>query len=292
MAMHRLLLLLFVVFATGAWAQPPDLKSEQPRVDQVQFDSASRPLGRLQERLARERGEEPKPLAGDRIQGFLAKPQGEGPFPAVLILHGCGGLSAYVRDDLPRLLASWGYVALAVDSLTTRKLEHVCTGAQGGVDRVTDAYGALFYLASQSFVDRTRVGLFGISNGAIATLSLAEERDVQSVVNPDRLGFRAGVAYYPLCGISSGKTAIPLLIMIGQLDQWTRAGACEELLRRKEPQSAPMDLVIYPNAHHGFVVRDWGTGEEGFGFRLEYNEQAAQDSLRRAREFLSRHLGG
>src|SRR5215831_21122443 len=58
----------------------------------VEFEGASQPLGSLQQRLARERGEAPKDIPGDRLRGFLAKPDGNGPFPTVVALHGCGGL--------------------------------------------------------------------------------------------------------------------------------------------------------------------------------------------------------
>jgi hypothetical protein len=58
----------------------------------VELEGASQPLGSLQQRLARERGEVPKDIPGERLRGFLAKPDGNGPFPAVVALHGCDGL--------------------------------------------------------------------------------------------------------------------------------------------------------------------------------------------------------
>ncbi len=57
----------------------------------VTFASAPYRLGRLQERLARERGETSK--TSEAIEGYLSKPEGRGPFPAIVYLHGCGGLS-------------------------------------------------------------------------------------------------------------------------------------------------------------------------------------------------------
>lgn len=49
------------------------------------------------------------------IQGFLAKPEGSGPFPAVVLLHTCGGVQPHVLVDWPAYLVSIGYVALTVD---------------------------------------------------------------------------------------------------------------------------------------------------------------------------------
>jgi dienelactone hydrolase len=58
---------------------------------------------------------------------YLAQPSGVGPFPAVVVLHGCGGLN-YVAVTWADRLASWGYVAIAIDSLTPRHKTNACGG--------------------------------------------------------------------------------------------------------------------------------------------------------------------
>src|SRR5262245_63092753 len=81
----------------GALAGSPQL---------VEFEGASRPGG-LQQRLARERGEAPKDIPGDRLRGFLTKPVGDGPFPAIVALHGCSGLpEEVVRSASERAISS------------------------------------------------------------------------------------------------------------------------------------------------------------------------------------------
>ncbi|QRM27872.1 dienelactone hydrolase family protein [Microvirga sp. VF16] len=256
-------------------------------IAKVELDGAARPLGKFQEQRARQRGEDPKPTPGSRLQAYLAKPEGDGPFPAVVVLHGCRGVSALESQKLPELLTSWGYVALSVDSFTSRKAEDACVKEPASVDRVADAYGALSYLAAQPFVDRNRVGLLGVSMGARAVLAMAERQVSEGVVNPDNLTFKAGVAYYPRCGVLADKTMFPLLIMVGSEDQWTPARACEELVAGRASDSASVDLAIYPGAHHGFVEQDWVSGQ---GFKVGYNAQAAEDSLRRAHDFFDRAL--
>ena len=77
-------------------------------------------------RKMRERGEEPKPTPGDHINGYLAKPGGDGPFRAILVLPDCIGLTPFVRETLTARLASWGYVALVIDSWTTRNAQAGC----------------------------------------------------------------------------------------------------------------------------------------------------------------------
>ena len=59
------------------------------------------------------------------------------------------------------------------------------------------------------------------AGGSLSTLADAQASEM--VVNPEKLTFKAGIAYYPECGHTSGKVMFPVLIMIGQDDQWVRA---------------------------------------------------------------------
>ena len=122
--------ILCVAFASAGLAQPavPPVAGAF-NTEKVAFESASRPLGRLQERRARERGEDPKPTPGERIEAYLTKPEGNGLFPAVLLLPRCNGFTPSVQETLPQRLASWGFVTLAVDSLATRKVQDPCANA-------------------------------------------------------------------------------------------------------------------------------------------------------------------
>jgi len=63
---------------------------------------------------------------GDDIKGYLAKPDGAGPFPAVIVLHGCAGMHDTTRQKLADDLVAWGYVILLVDSYATRRIDNVC----------------------------------------------------------------------------------------------------------------------------------------------------------------------
>src|SRR5258708_28942585 len=91
-------------------------------------------------------------INSDRVFGihrYLAKPEGAGPFPAVIGLHGCGGMSDTTKRKLADELVGWGYVVLLVDSFATRGAEHACTGGYSDIAgmRRSDASGALAFLA-------------------------------------------------------------------------------------------------------------------------------------------------
>jgi len=246
-------------------------------------------------RKMRERGEEPKPTPGDRIEGLLAKPEGEGPFPAVVVLPDCIGLTPFIREALTARLASWGYAALVVDSWTTRNAQAGCflNGQEPpGVDRVADAYGALFYLAGLPFVQRDRVGLLGFATGGVFVLTLAEPQTQSSVVNDKGLGFTAGVVYYAPCAALGliQKPAFPLLILAGRDDRRLGAKSCEEAARPASAEANPVEVHIYPDVKHGFADPYWGTAGEILGFPAAHDPKAADDALLRTHDFLDRNL--
>ena len=107
---------------------------------------------------------------GEPIQGYLSRPKGAGPFPAVVLLHSCLGLPAD-RGTIGERIATWGYVALYVDDFGTRGLKETC--AVDFKPAVADAYSALNYLASLPDVDAQRVAAVGFSQGGDTALKIA-----------------------------------------------------------------------------------------------------------------------
>jgi poly(3-hydroxybutyrate) depolymerase len=90
-----------------------------------------------------------EPAAEDslEISGNLYKPEGNGPFPAVVVLHGCAGIDDHFRAWAEQL-KKWGYVALIVDSFGPRGVDRVCGHSYKVPDiiRAADSYGAAIYL--------------------------------------------------------------------------------------------------------------------------------------------------
>jgi dienelactone hydrolase len=231
-------------------------------------------------------------IPGDRIQGYLAKPESAGPFPAVIGLHGCARMPDTTKRKLVDELVGWGYVVLLVDSFATRGIEHACTGGVPDISgkRRADAYGALAFLARQTFVDPQRVTAVGFSQGGWVTLIVADEISFELFVRPSNLRFRAVVALYPVCRVVGASPVIPTLILIGALDQWTPAADCSEKIDAWGTDEPPIELVVYPGVHHSFYYPEFQPGRTVLGYRLEYNEEAAADASRRMREFLNRHV--
>lgn len=256
--------------------------------ERVQFESARYQVSAFQLRLARERGETVARPPAEIISGYLTKPDGPGPFPAVVHLHGCGGLADDVKRGTSHFwsdhLASWGYAVLVVDSFTTRGIDNTCSDIYA--QRVADAYGALAWLARQPFVDANRIALIGFSAGGIAALSIAEARDFELFENEGKHSFKAAVAYYPAC-LSDNPMKMPTLILTGELDDWSFARVCRTTAARRTGGS-PVKLIVYPGAYHSFDVAR--SGRRYFGHWLEYNAAAEAQAAEETRRFLAEQL--
>ena len=117
----------------------------------------------------------------EEIPATLMKPEGPGPFPAVVIMHDCSGLgprSSGAPSRWARELFRRGYFIVIPDSFTTRgHAAGVCTDPSPSraevspFRRVRDAYAALAYVRTLPYVDGSRVGLMGGSHGGTTTLA-------------------------------------------------------------------------------------------------------------------------
>ena len=255
--------------------------------DLVKFDSAPFIMGQIQQRQARARGEMPT-NAPNAIEGYLSKPDGSGPFPAVVYLHGCNGLSTNTRNRMAELITGWGYVSLVVDSFSTRGIKESCDMVPAA--RQGDALGALSYLSKLPFIDSGRIAVMGSSQGGIIALELASPRAVNLFAMSDQLKFKAAVAYYPLCGAAAQQLTIPTIILIGELDDWTPAKDCERWMKWREGKGAPVKLVTYPGAYHAFDAPNLVDGRQLFGHWLKYDADAARRSQLEVRSFLATEL--
>jgi dienelactone hydrolase len=217
---------------------------------------------------------------------IAATPRDAAPYPAVVVLHGCGGISSHSTAIADRL-GGWGYVALAIDTLGPRGMDSGCYSGTF-MDQAFDAYAALRYLSTLKFVDAERVALFGQSMGGSATL-YAIDRDLAAQYFGQ--GFRAAIAYYPRCvAVPAPVMTAPVLILIGEADQWNSADACKTLRNLAQPDSASIDLTVYPGVHHAFDVAQLKPGRGPDGRWLEYDEPATRDAEKKTRAFLADHL--
>ncbi|HEV8585996.1 MAG TPA: dienelactone hydrolase family protein [Methylomirabilota bacterium] len=251
------------------------------------------------------------PGAPVQVKAEEYRPGGNGPFPALVLMHGCHGVSDSVRG-WGRWFRERGYVAMVVDSWSSRGLQEQCTP---GVDlpntaRFDDAIGALRWLHAQPYVDRARIGIIGWSNGGAFSMAAVNgpthERTRRRGVEIPPPGYQAAVGVYPGACFSliEQLSVKPVLILIGGDDDWTSTAECQELVTKQRAKGADVSIVVYPGAVHYFDVegqkrvflpevenKNAKTGT-CCGATVGFDAAANADAHRRVGEFFARHLGG
>jgi dienelactone hydrolase len=238
----------------------------------------------------------------------LFKPDGAGPFPALTLLHQCGGL----RNNTSML--NWakegvnrGYVVLLLDSLGQRDVAQVCSGPKNDVYFSTglrDAVRAAAHLRQLPFVDKSRVAFAGFSWGGATGLQASSSKSADALNLQDR--YDALVSVYPPCNAypkngSPPYTLIvpttdrPLLVLLGGKDTETPAEECIAGLQPQKAAGAPVDWHLYPEAthcwdciqHNGLKKTDHFRGVE---VEYIYNATVTRDSAERIFGFLAKSL--
>ncbi|MGE5470527.1 MAG: dienelactone hydrolase family protein [Bacteroidota bacterium] len=231
------------------------------------------------------------------LRAEVSKPEGDGPFPAVVLMHGCGGWQPAVRYAMKAYadyLVGHGFVVLDLDSFGPRKIGggKVCeslTKQREALDyRTHDAYDALKFLREQKFVDGKNVFLMGQSNGGSVAINVAKG-DVPDEAKGKNENFRAVAAYYPWCG-SFGNRKVelesPLVVFAGGQDDWTPASECESV----KSTGAELQVKTYPEAAHSFDLDIMP--QRYLGKMLGGDKPAAEDSRARMLSFFIEHTTG
>ena len=204
------------------------------------------------------------PAGSAVLHAQLYKPEGSGPFPVVIALHGCGGLGAHGESVLPRY-RDWaeqflktGHAVLLPDSYGSRELGPQCRvnvkerRVLARRERVADITAARQWLAAQDWVARDRISLIGWANGASAVLWAVRPQLSSRAIEPD---YRSAVAFYPDCRISSGtgwSARVPTLLLIGGKDDISSPPSCRQMVDGARGRSALARIVVYPTASHDF----------------------------------------
>jgi dienelactone hydrolase len=248
------------------------------------------------------------PLAdGGAISAHWFALDGDAPRPAVVALHGCGGLwdgkghrfePRYV-DYVARLHAA-GFHVLLPDSFSARGERSICRQKAGARSitverRRADVAAAVRWLAAQPQVDAAHIVVLGWSNGAttaLAAINAARSDAARPVA--------AAVVFYPGCRALLQEQFVlaqPLLMLLGAADDWTPPAHCEALverLRQRQPQ-ADVTLRVYAGSYHGFdgtaPVRfrpDVPNGTDPNGVHSGGNPAARESALAELENFLQR----
>lgn len=210
-----------------------------------------------------------------KLGGYLAAPKGEGPFPAIVVIHENRGLNEHTRD-VARRFAIEGFVALAPDALArlggtaSMKTPDEARTAIGTItaDQATsDLEAALVYLNTLPNVQKGNLGSVGFCWGGARSFALAVKSDL----------LKAAVVFYGSAPTPEEITKVkaPVLGLYGETD--TRiTGAVPDVAAAMKAANKSYEYKIYPGAGHAFFN---DTGER-------YNPTAAADAWAKATTFL------
>jgi len=261
-----------------------------------------------------------------RLTGLLFRPSGNGggPHPAVIALHGCGGMYSTVtsrrellslrHQGMAELLAREGYVVLFPDSFRSRGFEEICTIPLrrfpiSMANRLADAQGALAYLQSRTDVAPDRIAALGWSHGGSTVLAIENVKQPAIARWKERTGsppyFRAAVAFYPGCidalrAPGGYAVAAPLTMFIAGSDDWTAPKPCIDLADRLIAAGEPVTITVYPDTYHGFdgppsqgrMRLEVPNGvNPGAGVTIAPNPAARDDAYEKLKRFLRAEIG-
>jgi len=243
----------------------------------------------------------------------LYRPEGSGPFPALVILHQCGGLRTANGNWQNMSVLGWakeavsrGYVVLVVDSLGPRSVDTVCLGAKGGINfprGVRDTHQGAQHLRALPYVDPDRIGFVGFSWGAMVGL-LGSGQTWGNALSAG-VRFKATVAFYPGCfeiRPASGRPYevvnpdidVPTLVLMGDRDTETPPSDCVSRLEPIKDSGRPVEWHVYPGVTHCWDCQNLNglkkTDLRGTSVEYKYDRDVTKDSADRMFSFLQKAL--
>lgn len=134
------------------------------------------------------------------IPATLRIPRAEGRIPAVVVVHGTGGVDGRGAFHIQALNAA-GIATLEVDYFGARGLRPGAERRPSAPQLLPDSYGALLFLGAHPAIDPARIGIAGFSLGG-AQAQLTSNAVATQHYTGGQAKFAAHVAFYPVCWAS------------------------------------------------------------------------------------------
>jgi carboxymethylenebutenolidase len=218
----------------------------------------------------------PRANSKGEMESFLAKPDGAGPFPGIIVIHEIFGLNDNIRE-IAGQFAEKGYAALAVDLFSNRNRMVCMMQVMHGMlirplnnSMLADLKSCVAFLQKQPNVDANRIGTVGFCMGGAYALQLAIT---------DK-GMKAASVFYganpkPLEAVAE---ACPIIGSYPDKDFTTKAA--QELEVSLTTYNIPHDIKIYDNTQHSFYSQQ----------RTPFEVDASRDAWQRMLSFFEKHL--
>lgn len=232
----------------------------------------------------------------------IIKPDGDGPFPTIIMMHGCG------RSDVPQMpyaLAAKekGFASIIVDSFAPRGISEieaaatVCTGISlRGSERTGDFIGALHWALEQDWVKKDDIHGIGWSHGGWTIMdSIARENDIAKLADikidsPEILSnLKSAFCIYPWCGPGSYSHSkgwgrkIPAHVIICGQDFVTGDALARQTISKLQDDGIDIDFTFFARGTHSFDEF------ESFHPAQKYDPQLTEEAINIFLNFVEKH---
>ncbi|MBU2877165.1 MULTISPECIES: dienelactone hydrolase family protein [Alteromonadaceae] len=203
-------------------------------------------------------------LAETTVKAQLFLPEGasaSNPVPAMVIIHGSGGILPSREIAYGQWMADHGIAGLVVNSYGARGVtDETPYGLRVAIvsdaDETADAYGALKFLNQHPAINPEKIGLMGFSYGGMATRAALDSRIHQNMA-AKVLPFALHLDYYGPCHFdlqTAKTTGAPLFSLRGAEDKSNDLEACARLENRLRDAGSAIGSTIFPSAGHGWEM--------------------------------------
>ena len=194
-----------------------------------------------------------------KISGKLHLPPGDGPFPAVVLMHGNfdpQDLTPWYDELVPALIKA-NIAAFVVDSFTGRGIDSTVKypARLSRAARLVDAFRALSTLVPVDEIDEQRIGISGYGSGG-TTAMLAAHRQVIAARIAGGRSFIAHLPVYPSCQSRFRTLALsymPMLLLAGGQDEYEPQEYCRDYVERAADAGYDVRIKVYPEAQHAWI---------------------------------------
>ena len=196
------------------------------------------------------------------MAGILLKPDGVGPFPAIVVSHGYGGNAGNYSRNVGTTLRSWGLVVIATNYTHASgvPLGSPGTSADLGASaaNVQRARRLVEILRALGYADTERLAAHGHSMGAFVTLALvATHPDLFRAASHTAGGVRVDGVVGAAPTESQGRAVrTPYQIHHGELDAVVSIAADRRFDTLLGEQGTVHELLVYPNHDHAAIASD------------------------------------
>ncbi len=212
---------------------------------------------------------------GKTMNGFLAIPDGEGPFPGVLVVHEWWGQTDYPRQRAIKL-AEEGYMAFAVDMYGGGKtVDHpkdakkFSSQVMEDMDLAEESFrSALSTLRAQENVDTKKIAAMGYCFGGAIVLEMAR-RGVDLKMVASYHGDLTPLVKNPVSAMDTR-----MLIFNGAADPFVPKKAVGVVRGKLKAAGVRYKLINYKGAKHGFSNPEATANGKKFSLPLAYDERA------------------